>query len=83
VKYNSTGIQVNAYLQTSQSHIFVVEDCNGYAQYSHAAMHQGMIAIANCLLPHPFKQDFRKFVVPWTIFTEPQISHVDSSQAEL
>lgn len=83
VKYNSTGIQVNSYLQTSQKHIFAVGDCNGYAQYSHAAMHQGMIAIANCLLPHPFKQDFRKFVVPWTIFTEPQISQVGPSEAEL
>lgn len=83
VKYSDKGIQVNAYLQTSQRHIFAVGDCNGYAQYSHAAMHQGMIAIANCLLPHPFKRDFRKFVVPWTIFTEPQISQVGSSEADL
>ncbi len=83
VKYHATGIRVNRYLQTSQKHIFAVGDCNGYAQYSHAAMHQGMIAIANCLLPHPFKQDYRKFVVPWTIFTEPQISHVGLSEAEL
>ncbi|MEB3359992.1 MAG: NAD(P)/FAD-dependent oxidoreductase [Synechococcales bacterium] len=83
VKYSSTGIQVNPYLQTSQRHIFAVGDCNGYAQYSHAAMHQGMVAIANCLLPHPFKRDFRKFVVPWTIFTEPQISHVGPNEADL
>lgn len=83
VKYDRTGIQVNAYLQTSQNHIFAVGDCNGYAQYSHAAMHQGMIALINSLLPHPFKRDFRKFVVPWTIFTEPQISHVGPSEAQL
>lgn len=83
VKYTDQGITVNRYLQTSQKHIFAVGDCNGYAMYSHAAMHQGMIAIANCVLPHPFKQDFRKFVVPWTIFTEPQISHVGPSAAEL
>ncbi|WP_448562486.1 dihydrolipoyl dehydrogenase family protein [Trichothermofontia sp.] len=83
VKYSDKGITVNRYLQTSQKHIFAVGDCNGYAMYSHAAMHQGMIAIANCVLPHPFKQDFRKFVVPWTIFTEPQISHVGPSAVEL
>lgn len=83
VRYTSNGITVNRYLQTSQPHIFAVGDCNGYAQFSHAAMHQGMVAIANCLLPQPFKQDFRKFVVPWTIFTEPQISHVGPSEPEL
>lgn len=83
VNYNATGIPVNPYLQTSQKHIFAVGDCNGYAQYSHAAMHQGMIAIANCLLLHPFKRDFRKFVVPWTIFTEPQISQVGPIAADL
>jgi len=83
VNYDDKGIQVNPYLQTSQRHIFAVGDCNGYAQYSHAAMHQGMIALINTLVPHPFKRDFRKFVVPWTIFTEPQISHVGFSEAEL
>jgi len=83
VKYDSRGIQVNPYLQTNQKHIFAVGDCNGYAQFSHAAMHQGMIAIVNSLLPHPFKRDFRKFVVPWTIFTEPQISQVGPSEADL
>lgn len=83
VRYSKQGIQVNSYLQTSQKHIFAIGDCNGYAQYSHAAMHQGMIAIVNSLLPHPFKRDFRKFVVPWTVFTEPQISHVGPNEAEL
>ncbi|MBD1860038.1 MULTISPECIES: dihydrolipoyl dehydrogenase family protein [Leptolyngbya] len=83
VKYDSTGIQVNPYLQTSQKHIFAVGDCNGYAQFSHAAMHQGMIALINTLMPHPLKQDFRQFVVPWTVFTEPQISHVGPSEEDL
>lgn len=83
VKYTDNGITVNRYLQTSQKHIFAIGDCNGYANFSHAAMHQGMVALANCTIPHPFKQDFRKYVVPWTIFTEPQISHVGLSEGEL
>jgi pyruvate/2-oxoglutarate dehydrogenase complex dihydrolipoamide dehydrogenase (E3) component len=83
VKYSKSGIQVNKYLQTSQKHIFAVGDCNGYAQFSHAAMHQGMIGLMNAMIPHPFKRDYRSFVVPWTIFTEPQISHVGPRPADL
>ena len=83
VRYSEKGITVNKYLQTSQKHIFAIGDCNGHALFSHAAMHQGMIAVANCVLPRPFKQDYRKFVVPWTIFTEPQISHVGATEEQL
>ena len=77
------AIQVNKYLQTSQRHIYAVGDCNGYAQLTHAAMHQGMIALMNGMAPWPFKQDFRKFAVPWTVFTEPQLSHVGMRESEL
>lgn len=70
------AVKVNRLLQTSQKHIYGVGDCNGYHLLSHAAMHQGMIALMNSMMPWPMKQDFRKFVVPWTVFTEPQVSHV-------
>lgn len=76
-------IMVNKFLQTSQRSIYAVGDCNGYHLFSHAAMHQGMIALMNSMAPWPFKQDFRKFVVPSTVFTEPQISHVGRHAAEL
>lgn len=83
VRYTQAGITVNKHLQTSQKHIFAVGDCNGYAQFSHAAMHQGMIALMNAMIPHPFKRNYQNFVIPWTIFTEPQISHVGPRPAEL
>jgi pyruvate/2-oxoglutarate dehydrogenase complex dihydrolipoamide dehydrogenase (E3) component len=83
VKYSTSGITVNKYLQTSQKHIFAVGDCNGHALFSHAAMHQGMIALINAMLPGPLKRDYRNFVVPWTIFSEPQISHVGPTATEL
>jgi pyruvate/2-oxoglutarate dehydrogenase complex dihydrolipoamide dehydrogenase (E3) component len=84
VKLTDKGaIRVNKYLQTSQSHIYAAGDCNGEALFSHAAMHQGMIALVNCMVPLPFKQDFRKFPVPWTMFTEPQFSHVGLRQSAL
>lgn len=79
----SGAIQVNKHLQTTQPHIYACGDCNGYHQFSHAAMHQGMIALMNSMAFWPFKQDFRTFAVPWTIFTEPQVSHVGPRETAL
>lgn len=83
VRFSEKGIGVDKYLRTSQPHIYACGDCNGYHQFSHAAMHQGMIALMNGMLPWPLKQNFRKFTVPWTIFTEPQISRAGLREAEL
>ncbi|NLX25497.1 MAG: NAD(P)/FAD-dependent oxidoreductase [Lentisphaerae bacterium] len=83
VEYSEKGIKVDKYLRTTKKHIYAIGDCNGYHFFSHAAMHQGMIALMNTMMPGPMKMDFRKFVVPSTIFTEPQISQVGASEAEL
>ncbi|HHH76632.1 MAG TPA: NAD(P)/FAD-dependent oxidoreductase, partial [Phycisphaerae bacterium] len=65
--------------------IYACGDCNGYAQFSHAAMHQGMLAIMNSMMHWPMKQNFRscKYAVPWTVFTDPQFSHVGLTEREL
>jgi pyruvate/2-oxoglutarate dehydrogenase complex dihydrolipoamide dehydrogenase (E3) component len=83
IKYSSKGIPVNKNLQTNVSHIYAVGDCNSTHQFSHAAMHQGMIALMNIMRPWPFKKDFRKYVVPWTVFTEPQVSSVGMTETQL
>lgn len=76
-------IEVNKYLQTNQKNIYAVGDCNGYHMFSHAAMHQGMIAIMNSMMFGPMRRDFRKYVVPWTVFTDPQVSFVGQNEKEL
>ncbi len=83
VNYTPKGIPVNGNLETNVSHIYAFGDCNGNYLFSHAAMHQGMIALMNIMRPWPFKKDFRKYVVPWTVFTEPQISAVGMSEKQL
>ena len=83
VAFSEEGIRVNGRLQTSRGNIYACGDCNGHRQLSHAAMHQGMIALMNSMMPWPFKMDFRRFTVPWTVFTEPQISHVGPREEEL
>ena len=83
VAFTKKGITVNKFLQTSREHIYAAGDCNGYALFSHAAMHQGMIALINAIAPRFFRRDFRKYVIPWTVFTEPQISHVGKLESQL
>ena len=83
IKFSPFGITTDKYLRTSVPWIYAVGDCNGQHQYSHSAMHQGLVALLNAMRPYPFKKDFRKYVVPYTIFTEPQISAVGMSAHEL
>ncbi len=37
----------------------------------------------NTMLPWPFKRKYKNYVVPWTVFTEPQISFVGKRESEL
>ena len=83
VQSTRRGITVDKYLRTAQRHIFACGDCNGHFLLSHAAMHQGMIALMNAMMPGPMKMNFKKFVVPWTVFTEPQVSYVGMREQEL
>lgn len=83
IKYSRKGIEVDRYLRTSLLHVFAAGDCNGHHLFSHSAMHQGMLALMNAMLPWPLKRDFREYVVPWTVFTDPQISQVGPGGDEL
>jgi len=83
IEYTGNGITVDKYLRTNHKHIFAVGDCNGYVQLTHAAMHQGMLALMNAMLPWPMKKKFKDYVVPWTVFTEPEVSQVGATEEQL
>ena len=82
VKHGKNGIEVDSKYRTSVRHIYAVGDCNGIMMFSHAAMHQGMFAIINAVSPFAFFK-YSNYVIPWTVFTEPQISFVGMSEEEL
>jgi pyruvate/2-oxoglutarate dehydrogenase complex dihydrolipoamide dehydrogenase (E3) component len=83
VEYGKKGISVNGRLQTSRKHIYAVGDCNGISLFSHAAMHQGMIALMNALNPTPFKKfKYQDFQVPWSVFTKPEIAQVGLTEEQ-
>jgi len=83
VEVDERGIRVDAALRTTQRHIFAPGDANGAYLLSHAAMHQGMIALVNSILPRPFQRGFRRYAVPWAVFTEPEIAHVGWLERDL
>ena len=83
VEYSKAGIRVDARLRTTQRSIYAPGDCNGAFLFSHSAMHQGMIALMNAIAPWPIRFDYAKYVVPWTVFTDPPISHVGWLERDL
>lgn len=83
IKHGPKGIQVNKRLQTTCASVYAPGDGNGHVLLSHAAMHQGMLALMNCMIPGPFGFNFKNYVVPWTVFTDPQVSVVGLCEKQL
>jgi pyruvate/2-oxoglutarate dehydrogenase complex dihydrolipoamide dehydrogenase (E3) component len=82
IKYDKFGIEVDEKYRTSVKHIYAVGDCNGECLLTHAAMHQGMFALINAVSPWRMFR-YQKYVVPWTVFTDPQVSFVGRQEEEL
>ncbi len=83
VAFTPRGITVDGHMRTSRSHIYAVGDCNGHSLLTHAAMHQGMLALMHSLSPLPLPLLRReRYPVPWTVFTQPEISQVGVTEQE-
>ncbi len=76
IKYNKKGIVVDKWLRTNIKHIYAIGDCNGISNFSHSAMHQGMIALMNAINPLPYKISYDKYLIPWSVFTTPEVASV-------
>lgn len=77
-------LALNEFLQTRYPNIFACGDVAGPYQFTHAAAHQAWYASVNALFLgiRRFKIDYS--VIPWVIFTDPEIAHVglNETQAE-
>jgi dihydrolipoamide dehydrogenase len=81
IMYSNKGIKVNEYLQTSTPNIFAIGDVVGEYFFTHVAAYQAGIAVRNALVPIGKKKvDYR--VVPWCIFTDPEIARVGLTSDE-
>ena len=82
IRYTKKGITVDQFMRTNVKNIYAIGDCNGLALFSHAAMHQGMLALMNAINPTPFKFKRKNYLVPWTVFTKPEIAQVGLTEQE-
>ena len=83
IDHNKAGILVDPRLRTNRRRIYAAGDCIGWQLFSHAAMHQGMLALLNAILPRPLARNARRYVVPWAVFTDPPVAHVGRLERDL
>jgi pyruvate/2-oxoglutarate dehydrogenase complex dihydrolipoamide dehydrogenase (E3) component len=76
-----TGIEVNARLQTSQSHIYAAGDVCSRYQFTHSADAQARIVVRNALFAGRARTT--DLVIPWSTYTKPEVARVGASRAEL
>lgn len=75
IQYDSKGIKVDAYLQTSAPNVLAIGDVIGGYLFTHVAAYQSGVAVRNALVPLARKKvNYR--VVPWCTFTDPEAARV-------
>lgn len=80
IEYTRHGVTVNDKLQSSVPHIFAVGDVAARAKFSHVANYQAELVVRNLLNDETRTNDLS--VLPWAIFTDPEIGHVGLTEAE-
>ncbi len=80
IEYGPNGIVTNEYLQTSASNIYACGDVTTRYKFTHTASHQANVTIENILNPQSKKDDLS--ILPWAIFTDPQVGHIGSTVEE-
>ena len=80
VAHNQEGIQVDAYLRTSQPHIYASGDVLGGEQFTHLAAIQAYQATRNALLPGKTRGSLAN--TPWTVFTDPEVARAGLTEDE-
>ena len=78
-RVGDTGIAVDAHLRTSVRGVFAAGDVTGTLPFTHVAAYQGRLAARNAF-ERQRAASYR--VIPWVIFTEPEIAHVGLTEPE-
>ena len=83
VDYDEHGVKVNAYLRTSQPHIYAAGDITNRLKFTHTADFTARIVIRNILMPFQFlRQKVDWSVVPWCTYTDPEVAHLGLAEKE-
>lgn len=79
VRVEQQGIVVDSRLRTSVAGVFAAGDVTGTLPFTHVAAYQGRLAAGNAV-GRQHAASYR--VIPWVIFTEPEIAHVGLTEPE-
>jgi pyruvate/2-oxoglutarate dehydrogenase complex dihydrolipoamide dehydrogenase (E3) component len=79
VRVGDMGIAVDTHLRTSVRGVFAAGDVTGTLPFTHVAAYQGRLAAHNAF-GRQHAASYR--VIPWVIFTDPEIAHVGLTEPE-
>ena len=85
VEYDTSGVQVNHRLQTTNPRIYAAGDICSRYKFTHAADAMAQMVIQNALFPHPFGLGYasvESLIMPWCTFTNPEVAHVGLYEAD-
>lgn len=81
IKASPKAIEVNEYLQTSNSKVYAIGDCAGGYQFTHVAGYQAGLAIRNSIFKLRAKVETK--AIPWVTYTDPELAHVGQLESQL
>jgi len=79
VRYDRSGIPVDAQMRTNVADIYAVGDVTGRALLAHVAMRGGEVAVENALGETVI---FDAKTAPWCVYTEPEVASVGMSEGQ-
>ncbi|MBM7558261.1 pyruvate/2-oxoglutarate dehydrogenase complex dihydrolipoamide dehydrogenase (E3) component [Marinitoga litoralis] len=80
IEYNERGILVNDYLRTTNKKVYAAGDIAFKYKFTHTADFTARIALQNALFFG--KKKASKLIIPWCIYTSPEIAHVGEYENE-
>jgi len=75
-------IKTDQYLETNMKNIWAIGDANGKYMFRHKANYDAEIATRNIFGDFNYRTRIDYSVVPWAIFSYPQIGHVGMTEKE-
>lgn len=82
IAFDTNGVQVNAYLQTTNPQIFACGDVAGSYQFSHVTAYQAGVCMRNALFKRIVWQKIDYDNVSWATFTDPEVAHLGLTEEE-
>jgi pyruvate/2-oxoglutarate dehydrogenase complex dihydrolipoamide dehydrogenase (E3) component len=80
IRFDKSGISVDAGLRTSNRKVFAIGDVAGGPAFTHVAEYHAGIVLRRVLFRQPAKASAD--AIPWVTFTQPELAHVGLSEAE-